>query len=136
MELERCVAKYLNGFLFALRAWPVFWPPVSRSSTYKLRRSSATISGSRSSQASKWASITPPSRKRDGARPNSARVKRSISNFPCSLFLQWNLNASRSHTPRIRICKKAFWMSPVTATGYALCLTSMSQSLFCNGGPG
>ena len=78
-------------------AWLVIWPPVSRLSTYKLRWSSATISGCHSSQASRWALSTPQSRKGDGASRNRARVKHSVSISVCWSLLQWNLNESHLH---------------------------------------
>ena len=48
--------------------------PLIRSSTCILLRSSATRCGVQDSQVSRWHSITPPSRKGEGIRPNRARV--------------------------------------------------------------
>ena len=111
------------------------FPPLIKSSTYKLFRISATSSGYVCSMFSRCRSSTPPNRNGDDDRPNRALVNRKVSTvLVVKSFSQWNLIASLSNS-RIRTCKKACFKSPAKATGWNRLRTRTLQSWFCNGGP-
>ena len=61
--------------LFLPRAWSTVWAPFSKSSTYRLLRNAATVSGIPLSQAYKYSSITTPQKERWARQPKQDTCK-------------------------------------------------------------
>ena len=110
-NLNVASSKISTAPFFRCSACATVCPPVSKSSTYRLLRSSATISGHLPSHESIWCSIIPARRNGEGANPNNTLVNLSVSKGECSPHFQWKRRASRSFS-LTRTCRKAFWMSP------------------------
>ena len=89
LEFHLCNLKVASSntsttFSFRSAASAIVCPPESKSSTYRLLRSSATMSGYLSSHELRCCSITPARRNGEDANPNNTLVNLNVSNCDSS----------------------------------------------------